>query len=335
MRFSPALPPPGGRRAGSASTGIRSIRSYASASKIVRGTASAAEGWVACHRRSLRPQGASRVARGSIISHESSATLVQARASRPSSVQRNAARTAPPRSSSRTRRAAAPRRGGSRTTTVPCGSTCTRGGSVPAVSRSRRRLTVGGSTSATRGSASHSCRRPASGAFTGRMIQCRRAAGSRGVDVAPMKHDELLRRSALELAASIRAKQVSPVEVAKAVLARIDALNPRLNAFCLVAPDVALNAAHEAEIAVVKGEPLGLLHGVPFSIKDVIFTRGLRTTGGSRLFADAVPEEDAVAVARMRAAGAVVLGKTNTSELGHQALTDNPLFGPTRNPWNL
>ncbi len=150
-----------------------------------------------------------------------------------------------------------------------------------------------------------------------------------------MKHDELLRRSALELAASIRAKQVSPVEVTEAVLARIDALNPRLNAFCLVAPDVALNAAREAEIAVVKGEPLGPLHGVPFSIKDVIFTRGLRTTGGSRLFADAVPEEDAIVVARMRAAGAVVLGKTNTSELGHQALTDNTLFGPTRNPWNL
>jgi aspartyl-tRNA(Asn)/glutamyl-tRNA(Gln) amidotransferase subunit A len=150
-----------------------------------------------------------------------------------------------------------------------------------------------------------------------------------------MKHNELLRRSALELAASIRAKQVSPVQVAEAVLARIEALNPRLNAFCLVAADVALNAAREAEIAVVKGEPLGPLHGVPFSIKDVIFTRGLRTTGGSRLFADAVPEEDAVAVARMRAAGAVMLGKTNTSELGHQALTDNPLFGPTRNPWNL
>src|SRR5713226_5843024 len=117
--------------------------------------------------------------------------------------------------------------------------------------------------------------------------------------------DELVWRPAIELAALIRSKQVSPVEVTEAVLARIDALNPRLNAFCLVAPDVALNAAREAEIAVVKGEPLGLLHGVPFSIKDVIFTRGLRTTGGSRIFADAVPEEDAVAVARMRAAGAV------------------------------
>jgi hypothetical protein len=93
-----------------------------------------------------------------------------------------------------------------------------------------------------------------------------------------MMHDELLSRSALELAASIRAKQVSPVEIAEATLARIDALNPRLNAFCLVAADVALNAAREAEIAVVKGEPLGPLHGVPFSIR----TRSSRAVSGPR-----------------------------------------------------
>ena len=150
-----------------------------------------------------------------------------------------------------------------------------------------------------------------------------------------MTHDELPWRSALELAAAIRTKQLSPVELAEALLARIDALNPRLNAFCLVTADVALRAAREAEIAVVKGEPIGPLHGVPLSIKDVIFTRGVRTTGGSQLFAEAVPEEDAIAVARLRAAGAVMLGKTNTSELGHKALTDNPLLGVTRNPWNL
>jgi aspartyl-tRNA(Asn)/glutamyl-tRNA(Gln) amidotransferase subunit A len=150
-----------------------------------------------------------------------------------------------------------------------------------------------------------------------------------------MTHDELQWRSALELAAGIRAKQVSPVEVAEAALARIEAENPRLNAFCLVARDVALRAAREAEIAVMKGEPTGPLHGVPVSIKDVIFTRGLRTTGGSRLFAEAVPEEDALAVGRLRAGGTVILGKTNTSEFGHKALTENPLFGVTRNPWNL
>jgi Asp-tRNA(Asn)/Glu-tRNA(Gln) amidotransferase A subunit family amidase len=150
-----------------------------------------------------------------------------------------------------------------------------------------------------------------------------------------MTHDEVLWRSALELAAAIRAKQVSPVEVVEAILARIETLNPRLNAFCLVANDIALRDAREAEIAVVKGEPTGPLQGVPFSLKDVIFTRGLGTTGGSRLFADAVPEEDAIVVGRLRAAGAVLLGKTNTSEFGHKAVTDNPLFGITRNPWNL
>ena len=150
-----------------------------------------------------------------------------------------------------------------------------------------------------------------------------------------MMHDEVLWHSALDLAAAIRAKQISPVEIAEAILSRIDALNPRLNAFCLVTRDIALRDAREAEIAVTKGEPIGPMHGVPVSLKDVIFTKGLRTTGGSRLFAEATPEEDAIAVGRLRAAGAVLLGKTNTSEFGHKAVTDNPLFGITRNPWNL
>ena len=150
-----------------------------------------------------------------------------------------------------------------------------------------------------------------------------------------MSHDELTRRSGLELAALIRSKELSPVDLIEATLARIEALNPRLNAFCLVTAEVARLGAREATIAVMKGEPLGPLHGVPVSIKDVLFTRAIRTTGGSRLFADLVPEEDAIAVARLRAAGAVILGKTNTSELGHKAITENPLFGLTRNPWNL
>ncbi len=118
------------------------------------------------------------------------------------------------------------------------------------------------------------------------------------------------------------------------MLARIEALNPGLNAFCLVTPDVARAAAREAEIAVMKREPLGALHGVPLSLKDVLYTRGIRTTGGSRLFGEFLPEEDTAAVGRLRAAGAVLLGKTNTSEFGHKGLTDNPTFGATRNPWN-
>ncbi len=150
-----------------------------------------------------------------------------------------------------------------------------------------------------------------------------------------MIHEDLAWRSALEIAALVRDKQLSPVELTTALLARIEALDPRVNAFCLVTADLARAAAREAEIAVMKREPLGALHGVPLSLKDVLYTRGVRTTGGSRLFADLVPEEDNVAVGRLKAAGAVILGKTNTSEFGHKALTDNPLFGVTRNPWDL
>jgi Asp-tRNA(Asn)/Glu-tRNA(Gln) amidotransferase A subunit family amidase len=147
-------------------------------------------------------------------------------------------------------------------------------------------------------------------------------------------HEDLAWRSALEIAALVRDKQLSPVELTAALLARIEAIDPRLNAFCLVTADAARAAAREAEIAVMKNEPIGALHGVPLSLKDVLYTRGIRTTGGSRLFADLVPEEDNVAVGRLKAAGAIILGKTNTSEFGHKALTDNPLFGVTRNPWD-
>src|SRR6266403_1726441 len=150
-----------------------------------------------------------------------------------------------------------------------------------------------------------------------------------------MAADDVVWRSAVECAALIRRKELSPVELTEAVLARIDAVNPRLNAFCLVAHDVARRLAREAEIAVMKGEPLGLLHGVPVSVKDVLFTRGMRTTGGSRFYADLIPEHDAVSVGRLKAAGAVLLGKTTTSEFGHKAVTESPLFGVTRNPWNL
>src|SRR5262252_8449932 len=140
--------------------------------------------------------------------------------------------------------------------------------------------------------------------------------------------------SALEIADLVRRKEVKPLEVLDAMLTRLDAVNPTLNAFCLVTADVARVAAREAEIAVMKGEPLGALHGVPFSVKDVLPTRGLTTTGGSRLFADFVPEEDALAFGRLKAAGAVLLGKTNTSVFGDTAFTENPLFGITRNPWD-
>jgi aspartyl-tRNA(Asn)/glutamyl-tRNA(Gln) amidotransferase subunit A len=149
-----------------------------------------------------------------------------------------------------------------------------------------------------------------------------------------MASSDLAWRPALELAGLIRTKAVSPVEVVDAVLARIERLNPRLNAFCAVTAEDAREAAAAAEVAVMTGEPLGPLHGVPFSVKDLVFTRRVLTTAGSRLFADHVPEEDAVVVERLKGAGAILVGKTTTPEFGHKGVTDSPLFGITRNPWS-
>jgi aspartyl-tRNA(Asn)/glutamyl-tRNA(Gln) amidotransferase subunit A len=140
---------------------------------------------------------------------------------------------------------------------------------------------------------------------------------------------------AVGLARRIRTKEVSPVEVVDAVLRRIEALQPTVNAFITVTADEARAAARRAEAAVMAGGMLGSLHGVPFSVKDLLFTKGVRTTMGSAIFADQVPDEDAVAVWRLRDAGAILIGKTTTPEFGHKPLTDSPLFGVTRNPWNL
>jgi aspartyl-tRNA(Asn)/glutamyl-tRNA(Gln) amidotransferase subunit A len=140
--------------------------------------------------------------------------------------------------------------------------------------------------------------------------------------------------AARELAALIRGKQVSPVEAVETVLSRIDRLNPGLNGFAAVTAEEARDAAMAAEVAVMTGEVLGPLHGVPVSIKDLLFTRRVPTTGGSRLFAGHIPEEDAVAVERLKGAGAIVIGKTTTPEFGHKAVTESPLFGITRNPWS-
>ncbi len=146
--------------------------------------------------------------------------------------------------------------------------------------------------------------------------------------------DDLCYMTALEAAAEIRRGALSPVELMRAVLERIERLNPGLNAYCTVAWDSARAAAEDAERAVTRGGALGKLHGVPVSIKDLILTKGIRTTSGSTRHADFVPEDDAPAVERLKAAGAIVIGKTNTPEFGHKAVTDNALFGPTRNPWN-
>jgi Asp-tRNA(Asn)/Glu-tRNA(Gln) amidotransferase A subunit family amidase len=140
---------------------------------------------------------------------------------------------------------------------------------------------------------------------------------------------------ATALAELIRSKVVSSEEVVEALLLRIERLNPALNAYCAVTADDARQAARAADAAVARGDRLGRLHGVPVSVKDTIFTRGLRTTAGSQLCSAFVPAEDAAAVSRLRQAGAIVIGKTNTPEFAHKGLTDNRLFGPSRNPWRL
>ncbi|HJV58745.1 MAG TPA: amidase, partial [Methylomirabilota bacterium] len=145
----------------------------------------------------------------------------------------------------------------------------------------------------------------------------------------------IVETDALTLARQIRTKELSPVAVVDAVLERIEALQPTVNAFITVTADEARDAARRAEAAVMAGERLGPLHGVPFSVKDLLFTKGVRTTMGSRIFADQVPAEDAVPVRRLREAGAILVGKTTTPEFGHKPLTDSPLFGATRNPWDL
>jgi aspartyl-tRNA(Asn)/glutamyl-tRNA(Gln) amidotransferase subunit A len=150
-----------------------------------------------------------------------------------------------------------------------------------------------------------------------------------------MSDTDLCYMPATELAAAIRAKKVSPVEVVNVVLARIEQLNPQLNAFCLVSADAARQAAQAAEQAVMRGETLGPLHGVPVSIKDLVITKGVRTMRGSKLYEHDVPTEDAPVVERLKAAGAIILGKTTTPEFGFKGVTDSPVTGISRNPWHL
>ena len=131
-----------------------------------------------------------------------------------------------------------------------------------------------------------------------------------------------------------RARKVSPLEVMQAVLARIDAVNPRVNAYVTVARESALAGARKATAALTRRGALGPLHGVPVSIKDLTPTKGIRTTSGSKIFEHHVPEEDALYVLRLKRAGAIVVGKTNTPEFGAGGNTFNAVFGATRNPWN-
>src|SRR5215470_6410263 len=146
-------------------------------------------------------------------------------------------------------------------------------------------------------------------------------------------NDDAVFLSATRQAELVRTKQVSPVELLRAYLDRIDRFDSRLRAFITVTRDPALAAARRAEDAIMQGARLGPLHGVTFAVKDQFATHGVRTTGGSRILADNVPDHDATVVARLSAAGGVLLGKQNLTEFALGGTIEFP-FGQPRNPWN-
>lgn len=145
---------------------------------------------------------------------------------------------------------------------------------------------------------------------------------------------EMFDWSAIALAEKVRSRAIAAVEVVEATLARIDAVNPSLNAVCTVAREQAVAAARALDGRLARGEDGGPLAGVPLGVKDVIDTAGIRTTYGSPRHARHVPAADALTVARAKAAGAIVIGKTNTPEFAAGASTFNAVFGATRNPWS-
>ena len=150
-----------------------------------------------------------------------------------------------------------------------------------------------------------------------------------------MSQSEICLMTAIKMAESLRKGQLSAVEVMEAHLRQIDNINPKVNAIVTLLPEVAMNKAREADEKAVKGEDLGVLHGLPIAHKDLVMTKGIRTTFGSTVLKDFIPESDAILVERLREAGAICIGKTNVPEFGAGSQTHNPVFGPTLNPYNL
>jgi amidase len=146
--------------------------------------------------------------------------------------------------------------------------------------------------------------------------------------------EELCDLSAVELAARLAKKQVSAREVMRAHLARIERINPRLNAIITLVAEQAMASAAKADEAIVRGNPIGVLHGLPIAHKDLVDTAGIRTTMGSPFYRDNVPTRDALIVTRILEAGAITVGKTNTPEFGAGSQTFNTIFGATRNPYD-
>src|SRR3989442_3949307 len=154
-----------------------------------------------------------------------------------------------------------------------------------------------------------------------------------------MTETELAFASIEQVAPLIRKKKISPVELAELMLRRIERLNPKLNAYISVTADLAMKQARKAEAEICaprsRARYRGPLHGIPVSLKDNIYSAGIRTTAGSKVLSNFVPKEDASVAVRLREAGAVLLGKTNMHEFAYGVTSNNPHFGPVHNPWDL
>ena len=146
--------------------------------------------------------------------------------------------------------------------------------------------------------------------------------------------EELWSLSAGEIARRVRAGTASAVDILEAFLSRQEEIDPHLHAFCTPTPDIARAAAQKLEADIAAQRTVGPLCGVPIAVKDLILTKGVRTVGGARAYADFVPDEDDIVVERLVAAGAILVGKTNVAELGYAAIGHNPVFPTTRNPWS-
>ncbi|MFX1593912.1 MAG: amidase family protein, partial [Promethearchaeota archaeon] len=150
-----------------------------------------------------------------------------------------------------------------------------------------------------------------------------------------MEKEDICYMSAYEMREKIKNQEITSEEITEIIIERIEKINPIINAYCTPTFDLARDLAKNADQAVKKGEKLGLLHGVPISIKDETETKGIRTTYGSILMENNIPETDATIIKRLRDEGIVILGKTNTPAFGYKGETDNLIFGITKNPWNM
>jgi len=150
-----------------------------------------------------------------------------------------------------------------------------------------------------------------------------------------LNKDEICFMPAYEMLEKIKTQELTSTEITETIIERVEKINPIINAYCTTTFDLARDMAKNADDAVKKGEKLGLLHGIPTSIKDLMLTKGIRTTFGCKIYENFIPDVDEIVVKRLKSEGMVLIGKTNTPTFGYWPLTDNFIFGPTKNPWDL